>query len=649
MQPNIKETLGPASLLPRVLLPALVFVAALFYNGPRDSLFSLALAFTLLVLWLGLNLRTAGNFPLSRNSIVPLPAIAALYLIWIAVGYHFSIFPQVSLLDGLLFATLPLGFFGWLLAGTNGQLRWPLLWYLLVGVAFFLGVWGSVDFFIFRERAHGSLIDTNAYASVMNLFLVPLCLLYLASNSGNTGSRRGRWLLGLIVAFALFQAMTLSRGGTLALAIAIAASPWFCNRRPQFWRRLVLIVFVLVASHGLARLAAPDNQGARFDRLVGVTEKDPSVNDRLLIWEATWKMFLDNNVATGSGLGTFALVYPRYRPAGERSSGNFAHNDYLQALQEGGVVQFSLLVVLTVGVPLFLLARTGWSHVKKPLGEEELEAVGLLLGIVAVSAHAVVNFVHHILPIAFVSGLYLGRAWQVLSPAGSRQLPNTMSIRLGHRPIRLALYALLMIPALILVADVLVAAMFAGESPRIAKLQAPQQKIVTGIAISLRPANIWPRLYELERLLTLLATMKSPEEKGGLTKLVLDEIDDAEKRAPGLPFWTHLRARTYLMSPSKENLELARQNLEQAVNNAPQSPQPRLLLMRVLTKLGHPDRALELANEWKRWIELTPEMDTLHTLAEEARTLSYSLGNTADAQYWSVIAARASKKMQAME
>ncbi len=51
----------------------------------------------------------------------------------------------------------------------------------------------------------------------------------------------------------------------------------------------------------------------------------------------TWQVFLNHSL-TGTGLGTLQIVYPPYESLYDGKIVNHAHNDYLEALAETGVL-----------------------------------------------------------------------------------------------------------------------------------------------------------------------------------------------------------------------------------------------------------------------------------------------------------------------
>lgn len=91
---------------------------------------------------------------------------------------------------------------------------------------------------------------------------------------------------------------------------------------------IVAGVFWVGADSGLAERLA-DSRG------------DPGPASRSAIWSGTWTMIRAHPVL-GVGLGAFETVYPIYGRGDGTSLIQFAHNDYLQALADGGIVAAAL-------------------------------------------------------------------------------------------------------------------------------------------------------------------------------------------------------------------------------------------------------------------------------------------------------------------
>jgi len=93
----------------------------------------------------------------------------------------------------------------------------------------------------------------------------------------------------------------------------------------------------------------------------------------------------------GSGLGSFAAVFPAFHPVGVRGFVEHAHNDYVQLLMEGGllVVLFaSLAIVLIVRQIAVLARRANYAG----LNPADLQQASCSLGLVALLLHSWVDF-----------------------------------------------------------------------------------------------------------------------------------------------------------------------------------------------------------------------------------------------------------------
>src|SRR5262249_51240268 len=85
-----------------------------------------------------------------------------------------------------------------------------------------------------------------------------------------------------------------------------------------------------------------------------------SHNKRVAMTGGTWHIFLDHPLL-GTGLGTLQTVYPAYETLYDGKVVNHAHNDYLEALAETGLMG-GLCCALFLGT-LFVESRR---HLAKP-------------------------------------------------------------------------------------------------------------------------------------------------------------------------------------------------------------------------------------------------------------------------------------------
>lgn len=200
---------------------------------------------------------------------------------------------------------------------------------------------------------------------------------------------------------------SLSRGGLLAMMGAIIFT-WVLAR----WRNstaggatgwaLTLATAVVLAVL-LWKGTTPIQE--RFES----TFSDRNADDRTPLWKAGAKQWLGFWLA-GSGSGTFQWVEPLGRTT--ESPGvvyDHAHNEFLEAVVEGGLIRFGLTIVLVGGV-LWGVAR-GYRKLR------ERSTGGLLLGawfgLAMLALHAVTDFAIHVPAIALLTAVVAGYAYGI--------------------------------------------------------------------------------------------------------------------------------------------------------------------------------------------------------------------------------------------
>lgn len=157
------------------------------------------------------------------------------------------------------------------------------------------------------------------------------------------------WLLLPITVCMTAVLASLSRGGILALAVGLVLAILAWQRRGGsrgIWWFLAIpaLAFALLTWYG----ASPTMQ--RLD------DEVLAQGGRYTIWTAAFDAFR-HFPFTGTGFGTFLTVEPLYRPIGTEQTivHEHAHNEYLEALVEGGLIRFLLTLTL-----VWLVLRSGW-------------------------------------------------------------------------------------------------------------------------------------------------------------------------------------------------------------------------------------------------------------------------------------------------
>lgn len=399
--------MNPPLIVITTLLAGIVFWAAAFHVGGVDTHLQFASLLAGIVL-AGCGLRSVGN-PAAGQKTLPISLTSAsllLLAVWLLASPAFSILPGTSFIVGWLIAAMPLAYFATVVALRDDDLWRSSLW-LIKTLALLIMVLGLVDFLLIRSRPFSVFLDVNAFAAFCNVFALPaIARLHervradgwrLAASSGTAGF--------LLVALACLAA-TASRGGHLSFLFGIVVLGALLIRRDrQAWKTLAASLVLFVAL--LALIAPFQHHAGSLSRLTGISD-DQSTSDRLAMLKSTWAM-VENGPWFGSGLGTYKLRYLMFRSPDELStSGDLAHNDYLQMLAEGGPLLLGLLLLLALSVALtaWRLWRSARSSSDSP---SFTEAAGLVGALCCLFGHAALNFIFYVMPLAVIAGLYFGR------------------------------------------------------------------------------------------------------------------------------------------------------------------------------------------------------------------------------------------------
>jgi O-antigen ligase len=196
----------------------------------------------------------------------------------------------------------------------------------------------------------GPYINHNHYAGLMEM-LLPLSLVL---SLGRLLQRAQRLLLALgAILMAGSIVLSLSRGGTIALIVEILALVWLLRRSSGFNLTPISILLVLAAL-GFLGLTGSSAMWNHFGHLQDAL--------RLEILKDSMRMFAQRPIA-GWGLGAFPTVYPKFRSLYTTFFVNAAHNDYVQALVETGIIGFAFIIWFVAALYRHAWQHTGdWTH-----------------------------------------------------------------------------------------------------------------------------------------------------------------------------------------------------------------------------------------------------------------------------------------------
>jgi tetratricopeptide (TPR) repeat protein len=200
---------------------------------------------------------------------------------------------------------------------------------------------------------------------------------------------RPAWvLLGIVVLCMAAVALSLSRGAMLGAAIAGLITGAILVTRPGAHGRIWIIAAVVVCV-ALVILLKPDQVVGRL-----LEAGDAQGPGRIEILRGISHAVPDYPVF-GSGLGTFAVVFPQYDWSNVPMFASHAENEYAQLLMETGAIGAFLALVF--------LAMVIWVAIRSVLGAlspASSAVIGLIFSLLAILFQSAFDFGQHIPAVA---------------------------------------------------------------------------------------------------------------------------------------------------------------------------------------------------------------------------------------------------------
>ena len=270
------------------------------------------------------------------------------------------------------------------------------VWFLMtLGFAVsILGILQQLTFngklYWFRVMRYGGMpfgpyVNRNHFAGFAEM-MIPFALVPLVLGK----VRRERIFLVAVFAIVPMVALFLSssRGGIISFVVQMAILfVLLLIRRVHSKFVLAGAVVVLTAILGVSWIGVQQVL-ARFS---GIQNLEVTAGKRTAMERDTLRLFLDHPII-GTGLGTLEMVYPPYDTLYDGKVVNHAHNDYLEALAETGVIG-GLCCAWFLGVVLVNALKGMLS------AENSFSAALNLSGLVAcagILVHSLVDFNLHI-------------------------------------------------------------------------------------------------------------------------------------------------------------------------------------------------------------------------------------------------------------
>ncbi len=258
--------------------------------------------------------------------------------------------------------------------------------------------------------ARGTYVNRNHFAGLLELCL-PFALAWglslLILKRGRRGLAAG-WALAGCILFAVGATLlgagihSGSRMGFIAVLFSLTlmgAVAWTARGRSR-WKRIAVPLLLAVAAVAFVQLPTD----ALIAHFADWSKEEISSDTRAEIWRETLPVVAAFPVL-GCGLGGYESVMTRYKAVAPLSAVDFAHNDYLQLLVEGGLAGFAAVLALA-GLLVAAAVRGCARGFHSPPAFVALACLGALA---AILLHSLVDFNLHIpvnaLAAAWVGGL----------------------------------------------------------------------------------------------------------------------------------------------------------------------------------------------------------------------------------------------------
>ena len=242
-------------------------------------------------------------------------------------------------------------------------------------------------------QPYGSFVNRHNFAAYMEMTIaIPLALVL-------TGAiKRDQRLLYLTAIVLMSVALFLSgsRGGLFSLVaeilfLVMITAP--VRKGKRLILRLGLAVALLLAVVGGTIFVGGESSLTRLSE--SASSKDVTSN-RTQIWTVAGDVIV-HNFPFGAGLGAFGVAYTPTDPLSGSERVEQAHNDYLQAITDAGIIGIFL-----GGLLIYFLVRTFLRNLETRNQYRRAVVIGAGAGIFAVLFHSLFDFVLHTTAVALL-------------------------------------------------------------------------------------------------------------------------------------------------------------------------------------------------------------------------------------------------------
>ena len=254
-------------------------------------------------------------------------------------------------------------------------------------------------------KLSATFVNKNHFAGYLNM-IIPFAItgIYLDKEIG-----KRIFLIYSLVIMLTAMLFTFSRGGWISLlfiTIFLGITLFNPEKKKLKWAAISFfmlpILFLLFVNLGIKNISQPK----RKDEI--------NLPVRRRIYRSTLAMIGDHWVL-GTGPGSFAAAFPRYRVAGLDFHVDYAHNDYLQFAAELGLGVLPIILLI-----IWTSFRAAWGKIRLSNSRTEKgTTIAAMAGILSILVHSAMDFNLHIPCNTYLFMVLLGLAVSpIISPDG---------------------------------------------------------------------------------------------------------------------------------------------------------------------------------------------------------------------------------------
>jgi O-antigen ligase len=348
---------------------------------------------TLVMIWAAREAMTNGFHLVANPMYVPMALFGGVVLTQIL--FHLTAYWYATWTKGLLWASYAGLFF--LITQIFRQSKWVTAFgFFCVGYGFLVSLFAIIQQFTGNGKIYwvvyprnggwiyGPYVNHAYYAGLMEM-LVPFPIVLAIVSRAGKPIRIFFLFVAVVSCSTIFLCESLGGMISFAVELGVLSLILLSNRRSAY-REILLLSALCIALIAWLAWLRPAGLVERIARLLNPIS-DAGATGRVAIVRDSLRMLRERPIL-GWGLGTFPVVYPSFRSFFTNLWVNEAHNDFVQALVETGLIGFTAVLAFVT-----LLCRAGVRNLKNWRDDMESSlALAAFLGCIGILVHSFVDF-----------------------------------------------------------------------------------------------------------------------------------------------------------------------------------------------------------------------------------------------------------------